>query len=195
MTGPLKNARHERFVALLLEGKSATEAYEAAGFKRDDANAARLKARPDVVERLTELQNEVAAKVPITIESLISELEEVRTAATSKSQYAAAVRAVLGKAQLAGLLVERSKVEVEGNLLNRTKYDSDEDIVDGMLQVRLNWYHDLRDEDRQKVLGLFQQCFADVEAVVDEIKARPYITTYEPPKSLPPPHANGRSRS
>jgi phage terminase small subunit len=57
MSGPLKNPRHERFVQFLLEGESATDAHEHAGYTRDDGNAARLRANPRVVERLTELQN------------------------------------------------------------------------------------------------------------------------------------------
>src|SRR5215831_11520898 len=152
--GPLKNPRHEAFVCYLLEGKTALDAYEAAGFKRDLGNASRLKARPDVAARLAEMQNEIAATVPITIESLIGELEEVRSAATSKSQYAAAVRAVLGKAQLAGLLVERQKVEVGGP----GDFDGIWDIrevglktVDRMFEFSFEPYHDFSEADRQRL--------------------------------------------
>ena len=35
---PLKNPRHERFAQLLASGKTATDAYEEAGYKRSDSN-------------------------------------------------------------------------------------------------------------------------------------------------------------
>jgi hypothetical protein len=188
IVAPLTNARHERFVAALLEGKDATSAYEAAGFKRDDANAARLKANPKVRARLEEMQNEIADKVPITIESLIGELEQVRHAATGKNQFAAAVRAILGKAQLGGLLVEKQQVEVTGDYKGETTAE----IVDEMLGRVVNWYHDVRPEDRDRIIAAHEQCHAQVRAIIEEIQSRPVIT--KPPKALPPPHANGRSR-
>ena len=39
---PLRNARHERFVQNLFEGKSANQAYIDAGYKECRQNAARL---------------------------------------------------------------------------------------------------------------------------------------------------------
>jgi len=49
---PLKNIRHEKFVAGLLEGREAVDAFEQAGFQRDTANAARLRKNPRVQARL-----------------------------------------------------------------------------------------------------------------------------------------------
>jgi len=200
--GPLKNPRHEAFVRYLLEGKTALDAYEAAGFKRDLGNASRLKARPDVAARLAEMQNEIAATVPITIESLIGELEEVRSAATSKSQYAAAVRAVLGKAQLAGLLVERQKVEVSGSIAYdkcETMEEVIEVLLDDMQKYSVNDYHDFRPEDRVHLAELFTRhfkaMFDESRAYLNAIKARPYRTNYKPTQSLPNPFANGHSQT
>jgi phage terminase small subunit len=99
---PLKNPRHEAFVHSYLKCGDATKAFELAGYTRDSANAHRLLNRPKVQARLRELQDEIAVKVPITIESLIAELEEARQHATGKNQYSAAIKAILGKAQLAG---------------------------------------------------------------------------------------------
>jgi phage terminase small subunit len=39
----LSNSRQEKFAQALAEGKSATEAYELAGYTPDDGNAARMK--------------------------------------------------------------------------------------------------------------------------------------------------------
>jgi hypothetical protein len=98
-----------------------------------------------VQARLRELQDEIAAKVPISIESLIGECEEIRVAAKDKNQFAAAMKAVLGKAQLAGLLVDRSKVEVT----NTDPFAGVDDvngislrIIDGFCEYKFAAYHD-----------------------------------------------------
>jgi phage terminase small subunit len=75
MAGPLRNVRHERFVQALFEGQNATEAYATAGYVKDDGNATRLRNNPKVIERLTELQSEVAAESKVTVAGLIAELE------------------------------------------------------------------------------------------------------------------------
>lgn len=94
---PLNNARHERFVQLLLHGENATDAHEQAGYVRDDGNATRLRANPKVQERLTELQAEVVKDTKITVESLLGELEAARQRATDLEQLSAAVRAIESK--------------------------------------------------------------------------------------------------
>jgi len=180
---PLKNVRHEQFVQLLLQGKDATDAHEEVGFQRDSGNAARLRRNPKVAARLRELQDEIAAKVPISIESLIGELEEARQHATGKNQFAAAIKAILGKAQLAGLLVERSKVEVSAGdpfagIENMNELGLK--MIDGWLEHRIAAWADYREEDRQYLAQLFLHSFeeltAEMDAYVAEIHARPRRT-------------------
>jgi len=180
---PLKNVRHEQFVQLLLQGKDATDAHEEVGFQRDSGNAARLRRNPKVAARLRELQDEIAAKVPISIESLIGELEEARQHATGKNQFAAAIKAILGKAQLAGLLVERSKVEVT-NVDPFAGIENMHEIglkmIDGWLEHQIAPWADYREEDRQYLAQLFLDSFeeltAEMDAYVAEIHARPRRT-------------------
>ena len=198
---PLRNPKHEAFVRHLLEGKDATTAFELVGFKRDSGNAHRLFKNPKVQERLRELQHEIADKIPITIESLIGELEEARQHATGKNQFAAAIKAILGKAQLSGLLVEKQKIEVGGT----GAFDGMEDdreialkLADNILEFKFEAYHDFRDEDRQHIADLWQQCMADFSAgydkVIAEVRARPFKPSFKLPKPSPDPHTNGRSR-
>src|SRR6516165_5370817 len=111
---PLRNPRHEAFVRSLLEGKSALDSYEAAGFRRDDGNAARLRRNPKVEARLAELQAEVAGAAKVTVESLLAELEDARIRATDVKQLSASIRAIEAKPKLAGLMVERQRIEVTG---------------------------------------------------------------------------------
>jgi phage terminase small subunit len=51
----LSNPRHERFAQELANGISATEAYERAGFARNRVSAHRLKQKPNIGERISEL--------------------------------------------------------------------------------------------------------------------------------------------
>ncbi|MBX5238638.1 terminase small subunit [Rhizobium sp. NLR22b] len=106
----LKNARHETFAQSVAKGNSATEAYEAAGFKPHRQNAARLMTNDDVCARIKELQAKAVKKVEITVDSLAAELEEARAIAITEKQSSAAVSATMGKAKLFGLGVEHRKL-------------------------------------------------------------------------------------
>jgi phage terminase small subunit len=77
----LKNARHERFAQELAKGKSADEAYATAGFKPNRGNAATLKAKQSILDRVSELQAKTVKKVEITVDSLAAELEDARSGA------------------------------------------------------------------------------------------------------------------
>src|SRR5690606_32783594 len=60
--------------------------------------------------RVAEIQNKVAKKVEITVESLAAELEEARGLAITEKQTSAAVSATMGKAKLFGLGIEHRKL-------------------------------------------------------------------------------------
>jgi len=131
MPGPLRNTRHEAFCQALLEGKSATTAYEEAGYAKDDGNATRLAKNPAVIERLTELQNAVAEKTQVTVESLVNELEEARKRADSLDQLSAVVKAISEKARISGLMVQKVEVGGPGDF---SKCDTVEAVVDELLR-------------------------------------------------------------
>jgi hypothetical protein len=202
MSGPLKNPRHERFVQGLVEGKSALDAYEDAGYVADDGNSARLRANAKVQERLAELQAEIAAETTVTVQGLINELESARRAATDLKQLSAAIKAIEGKAKLSGLLVEKKQVEVTDSV-NWEKLTTLEEIglaaADNYTEYRIAPYHDYREEDRQR---LAKMCIESMLSLYDaaaeyieEICARPLKTSYKPPKALPSPYTNSKSRS
>jgi hypothetical protein len=198
MSGPLKNPRWERFVQGLLEGKSAVDAHEQAGFVRDDGNSARLSRNPAVRARLSELQEEIAAKVPLTIENLIDECEEIRIAAKDKNQFAAAMKAVLGKAQLSGLLVEKRQVEITGEIdvTNcKTPHETFGAAVDEITRYSFNAYDDYTDADREHLIGIYQRAAEQASEYIESVKARPPRIAYSQPKALPSPHTNGKAKS
>jgi phage terminase small subunit len=106
----LKNARHEKFAQALAKGKTADEAYVEAGFKPNRGNATRLKANENISDRVKELQSEGAERTLVSIASLTDELEEARRLAMADEKGAsAAVAAVMGKAKLHGLLIEKNE--------------------------------------------------------------------------------------
>jgi phage terminase small subunit len=105
----LKNPRHERFTQLLASGKTATEAHQLAGFKRDRGNASRLATDPEIQGRVQQITAVGAERAAVTVESLINEAEQARRGAMEAGQYAAAVAAIKEKGVLSGKRIERSE--------------------------------------------------------------------------------------
>jgi len=61
---PLENGRHEKFAQILaVDDSNATDAYELAGFKRNDGNAARLKGDERIQARIAYLRAQKAERV------------------------------------------------------------------------------------------------------------------------------------
>lgn len=58
----LKNAKHEAFAQALAKGCTATEAYEAAGYKADRKNAHRLTTNDDIAARVLEIGVRISEK-------------------------------------------------------------------------------------------------------------------------------------
>ena len=107
---PLDNPRHERFCLGLAEGLSASAAYVAAGYQESRHSASRLATKSTIKARLAELQQAASNKTELSIQSIIAELSDLATKATNRNQFTAAVKAVVEKARIAGLLVERVEV-------------------------------------------------------------------------------------
>ena len=105
----LLNQRHEKFAQSLAEGKSATEAYEAAGYTPNDGNAIRLKGNERIRARVSELQECAAAHAAVTLQGLIEEATDIQTKAMADGKYSAAVAALTVKAKLAGLWVDKAE--------------------------------------------------------------------------------------
>ena len=89
----LSNAKHELFCQHLALGKTASEAYELAGYKPSRSNASVLRAKQNISDRLAEILQEsektVLDQIEYTRDALLSELEEARTFAKEKSNPSA----------------------------------------------------------------------------------------------------------
>lgn len=103
----LDNPRHERFAQEVAQGRSATEAYAAAGYTPNQPSASRLLSNVMVQARVAELQGKVSRKVEVTLESLLAEAEEARALAITLKQPGAAIAAIKEKGVLAGVRVEK----------------------------------------------------------------------------------------
>ena len=105
----ISNPRHERFAQGLAEGKSASAAYEDAGFRPNNGNAVRLKGNESIRARVAELQEQGAERAAVTLEGLISQASDIQAKAIAKGHYSAAISALTVKAKLSGHWLDRAE--------------------------------------------------------------------------------------
>lgn len=73
----LSNPRHERFAQELAKGKSATQAYIAAGYEPNRQHAHRLVTNGDVQDRVEELLLAGAKRAEVTVERVLREYARI----------------------------------------------------------------------------------------------------------------------
>lgn len=83
--GVLANQRHERFAQELAKGKSATDAYSAAGYVGDRTAASRLSTNVNVQARVAEILARGAERAAITEEMVLRELGKIAFADIRKA--------------------------------------------------------------------------------------------------------------
>lgn len=115
-------AQREAFARAIAKGGTQADAYREAypvskkwKDKSVHEKASALMKDGKVMSRVDELRAKAAAKVVLTVENLIAELEEARAAALTAGpspQSSAAVAATMGKAKLLGL--DKQVVELTG---------------------------------------------------------------------------------
>jgi hypothetical protein len=125
----LSNSKHELFCQHLALGKTASEAYELAGYKPSRSNASVLKANQNISDRLSEIlqqsERKVVQQIEYTRESLLAELEAARQTARDRGNASAMVSATIGKARVLGLIIDRREVGDAGAFDHLT----DEELV------------------------------------------------------------------
>ena len=114
----LSNAKHELFCQHLALGKTASEAYELAGYKPSRSNASVLRAKQNVSDRLSEIlqqsEKKVVQQIEYTRDSILAELEEARRLAIEWKQSSGAWQAAMAKAKILGLIIDRREVGETG---------------------------------------------------------------------------------
>lgn len=118
----LLNPRHERFARELASGKTASDAYEIAGFKRNDGNASTLKGKQSISKRVAELQAEqaetarkatelAAERLSIDREWVLARLVENAMQARAESDFGPSNQALNLIGKELGMFVERVQSE------------------------------------------------------------------------------------
>lgn len=112
-------AKQEAFARAYVETGNASEAYRQAynaeNMKPESiwVEACRTLADPNVSLKVFELQKSARERTLVTIESITWELEQVREAAFNEGDYAPANTAIMGKAKVNGLLVDKQETKSE----------------------------------------------------------------------------------
>src|SRR5262249_15856908 len=153
----LDNPRWERFAQAIVEGLangdrkpySQDRAYIAAGYTAKDQGkrggsaecaASRLLNRvKPILERVRELQSMAACNAVENAEKIARELKEIQDEARADKAHAAAVAAVLGKAKVLNICVERHEVVADFSTPNQCKI-SDESYCSLWASLRLTTY-------------------------------------------------------
>lgn len=127
MSGPLKNARHERFAQELAKGQSADAAYVTAGFKVNRSNAARLNAYEHIRARVAEILADAAALVTIDAAWVLKKAVVLHEKAMEAGAYSSAK----GALDLIGKHVEVQAFREQMHHSGRIEYAnlSDEEIA------------------------------------------------------------------
>ena len=91
----LKNTRHEAFAQARFKGQTADQAYQSAGYKANDSNAARLKGNERIVARMPELQAQACKKtvpyISFSAVDMFQRLINTCTAAEAAGDHKAAI--------------------------------------------------------------------------------------------------------
>jgi len=112
--------KQEAFARAVVETGNQSEAYRRS-YNVDPncrpetiwTEACLLMATPKVSQRVFQLQQEAKERTLVTVESITKELEQVREAAFNVGEFAPANTAIMGKAKIHGLLVDKQESKQE----------------------------------------------------------------------------------
>ena len=108
-------SKQQKFVQLFVyQDLTNSECAFRAGYKHPKVVASQLLHHPDfrhVQDKIQELQEGEQKKYEITFDKVARDLKVIRDAALEDGSYGAAVSEELGRAKLAGLMVERKEIK------------------------------------------------------------------------------------
>jgi len=120
----LSNPKHELTAQELAKGRTQVEAIETAGYSPHRSNASRLIANDSIKLRVSELQEQAAMSISITLEGQIAKLEDLLNQAKALKQIAAGVSAIDKQNELMGFKIQR----VESKRVSDFANMSDEEL-------------------------------------------------------------------
>jgi hypothetical protein len=110
------NHRQKAFARLVHEQVPPYRAYALAGYRHHESNPYRLRENERVKRYLSELEAQTMKRHEVTVDTLLTELEEARLNAKAAKQPSSEVSAIMGKAKLTGLLVDRQEIKDVSNM-------------------------------------------------------------------------------
>jgi len=119
--------KQAEFAQAYVETGNASEAYRIAYDPSPDCKpetiweeASKTLSRPKVSTRVMELQEIARERHNVTVDSITDELDEAKKLAKDEKQAAAMTSAILGKAKVHGLLVDKkAQTDTKGNDVTR----------------------------------------------------------------------------
>jgi phage terminase small subunit len=108
--------RQKAFARLVHEQVPPYRAYALAGYRPHESNPYRLSENERVKQYMCELEARTMERHQVTVDTLLTELEEARLNAKSAKQPSSEVSAIMGKAKLAGLLVDKQEIKDVSNM-------------------------------------------------------------------------------
>jgi phage terminase small subunit len=130
----LDKPKHEKLAQELALGTNQTDAYERAGYARDDSHASRLAGDGRIRARVEELQADaaklVADRIALSRADMIAMLMSDREEARANKQMATALRAteLLGR-ELHGMFTERREVVTKDDVRQLTDAELHEQMA------------------------------------------------------------------
>jgi hypothetical protein len=114
----LKNAKHELFCRLTIEGTkfgwTQADIYKKAGYRAGGHSAEQLGSqllkKIEIQNRIAELTAPATRKAKLTASSLMEKFERIEAGAVASDQYGAAARAAELQGKLGGLMIDRSEI-------------------------------------------------------------------------------------
>jgi phage terminase small subunit len=135
----LNNPRHERFARFMAEGKTATEAYDLAGYKHSRFNASKLANNPAVKERVIQISNKITSQAAfsqqITKEKLIEWHNEIREQGKESGQLSPAETAIKEISVLTGHRIERAEIGSPGEFDHLSDDDLERLLVERLAEL------------------------------------------------------------
>lgn len=119
----LANKRQEAFCQLVKQRVPKLKAYVLAGYNYNEGAPYRLAENVRVKRRLNEITKGLAMKTRVTVETITSELDRIAAGAEAAQQFGAASGAVVAKAKLHGLLIDRKESGGPGDFSTLTSVE------------------------------------------------------------------------
>lgn len=136
--GVVLTDKQARFIDEYLIDSNATQAAIRAGYSVDSARqlGSDTLSKPYIQDAIAEGRAKIAERNAITIDDLLNELEQARTAALTSetAQSSAAVAATMGKAKMLGFLTD--KTELSGSVHQEISNLTPEQVIERMSEKR-----------------------------------------------------------